>query len=525
MAINSVGAIAGSSTAALTVSATFTGTAGVDDAVSLAVYGGSSTWHTLSSLTTNTNGTYAYSVKQIEGAYSRAYTLSSIEYINRTGYLADVLGSTSIDINGYWSIVPTGSYLDSTTSVYVVGGATNDTITAPKNANAAIYGNAGDDTINCGGLINYVYPGAGTNTVVGGGGKNYLHVQVSDGGTNTFYNTTSNDVLRCYYPDKKGDNILSGYILRDGNDLVTKSVNSLGDIAFGRVKDAFLTGHMPSAIELYNYGTGLIDTNSLAATNSTGRYIEAGTTSVDSFLSTASYNIASFWGVCGNGGNDRMYVPESSNCKLAAFLGGDGADAFTFSGKRSQYKITASGMTYDDGSVIPTNGLGTYISYVDSAITSKYWTDAERLEFSNISLALDTGVKESGGQAALLMGAVLGKTLMLSKQSLLGTVIGLFDEGYSMQQLAGALLRLPVWDIFTGVSGPTNKDIATYLLTVVNGAAPSTAALGAAVLEMGLESTATQGSFLAGLALSTENQTQIGLVGIQAAGLEYMLTS
>ena len=101
----------------------------------------------------------------------------------------------------------------------------------------------------------------------------------------------------------------------------------------------------------------------------------------------------------------------------------------------------------------------------------------------------------------------------------------LFDEGYSMQQLAGALLRLPVWDIFTGVSGPTNKDIATYLLTVVNGAAPSTAALGAAVLEMGLESTATQGSFLAGLALSTENQTQIGLVGIQAAGLEYMLTS
>lgn len=50
MAINTVGAIAGSSNTVLTASAAFTGAAGVDDTVSLAVYDGSSTWQTFSSL-------------------------------------------------------------------------------------------------------------------------------------------------------------------------------------------------------------------------------------------------------------------------------------------------------------------------------------------------------------------------------------------------------------------------------------------------------------------------------------------
>jgi hypothetical protein len=108
-----------------------------------------------------------------------------------------------------------------------------------------------------------------------------------------------------------------------------------------------------------------------------------------------------------------------------------------------------------------------------------------------------------------------------SKQALVGAVIGLFDSGYSLQTLAGALMRLPIWDVLTNKANPTNSDIANYLLANVNGVAPTSTAVLNAALELAGETGATQGTFLANLAASSAGQSHIGLVGLQAHGLTY----
>jgi len=122
----------------------------------------------------------------------------------------------------------------------------------------------------------------------------------------------------------------------------------------------------------------------------------------------------------------------------------------------------------------------------------------------------------------LLLGAALPGQLVFdsSKQLLLGSVIGLFDQGYSLRELSGALLRLPVWDVLTGQAMPSNRDVANYLLTNVNGSAPGQELLNEAT--SALNSEPFQGDWFAGLAGSPANEMHIGLVGLMDAGLEFM---
>ena len=145
----------------------------------------------------------------------------------------------------------------------------------------------------------------------------------------------------------------------------------------------------------------------------------------------------------------------------------------------------------------------------------------ERLEFADKKVAVDTTSIGSGGETALLIGAVLPGQLVYdqSKQQLLGTVVGLFDAGYTMKDLSGALLRLPIWDTLTSHATPTNAEIANYLLMNISGQAPDQAMLASAVTALNTE--AHQGDWLASLALSASNQIHINLVGLQQTGLIY----
>jgi serralysin len=148
-------------------------------------------------------------------------------------------------------------------------------------------------------------------------------------------------------------------------------------------------------------------------------------------------------------------------------------------------------------------------------------TSIERIAFTDKAIALDLGSTDSAGQAALLMGAVLGRNLMLAKRELMGSVIDLFDQGYSLPVLAGAIMRLPgidgVWDALAG--GHQATDIARYLYTQVNGTAPDAATLAAGVSSLG---SGVQGAYLAQLAVSNANQLQVGLVGLAGTGLEFI---
>ena len=143
---------------------------------------------------------------------------------------------------------------------------------------------------------------------------------------------------------------------------------------------------------------------------------------------------------------------------------------------------------------------------------------------ANTRIALDLAPTQSAGQTALLIGAVLPGKLVYdaSKQALLGSVISLFDEGFTLAQLSGALLRLPIWDTLTNKAAPTKADIATYLVNNVYGGTQTAAITNAAIAEMNAETPTTQGTYLASLAASTANQTHVDLVGVQATGLVYL---
>ncbi|MFN5699088.1 MAG: S8 family serine peptidase [Betaproteobacteria bacterium] len=213
----------------------------------------------------------------------------------------------------------------------------------------------------------------------------------------------------------------------------------------------------------------------------------------------------------GNGGADTIDGGAGADTLIGgpgddSLVGGNGLDSAVLNFARSVYTLSVTGQTW-----VVTNTTGTDGRDEVSGV--------ERLKFSDSWTALDLGASDSAGSAVLLIGAVLGKDLMLSKRPLMGSVIDLFDQGYTIQQLAGALMRLPIW---AGTLTPTNSstDIATYLLTRVNGKAPTATELAAAVKSI---DTDVQGTFLANLALTQANIAQVDLVGLSKTGFDYPL--
>jgi Ca2+-binding RTX toxin-like protein len=191
--------------------------------------------------------------------------------------------------------------------------------------------------------------------------------------------------------------------------------------------------------------------------------------------------------------------------------GGPGRDTFVIASARSEYIWSAN---YSAATLL--------IKRQDASRADDFLTNVERLEFAaGQRTAFDMGATDPAGQAVLLIGAVLGKRLLPLKEELMGTVIGLFDDGqFSMQQLAGALLRLPIWG---GTLTPSNSnaDIARYLLRTVDRAEPTEAAVATGVAALSAETPAQQGSWLAQLAQSAANQVQVDLVGLQSTGFQY----
>jgi hypothetical protein len=229
----------------------------------------------------------------------------------------------------------------------------------------------------------------------------------------------------------------------------------------------------------------------------------------ESKLSTPTPAVAVNQTSTGSTGNDSL-TGSAGNDSLD---GGAGTDAVVYSGSRSNFSLTKTitGFTLADG----TGAAGT-----DTL------QNVERLKFSDGAIALDVGATQPAGQTAMLLGAVLPGRLAFdaSKQTLLGAAIDLFDQGYSLQTLSGAVMRLPIWDVLTGKATPTSTDIATYLLTNVNGAAPDGTTLASAVTALNTETDfASQGNFLWHLAESATNQTRIDLVGLASTGLAFTI--
>ncbi len=199
----------------------------------------------------------------------------------------------------------------------------------------------------------------------------------------------------------------------------------------------------------------------------------------------------------GQGGNDTID-------------GGAGIDTALYAGPRLNYTLAKTSNGFSVADITGAAGIDTL-------------QNVERLKFSNGAIALDVGARESGGEAQLLLGAVLGKDLLATKKLLIGTAIDLFDQGFTLQQLSGAIMRLDIWGALAngGQAAATNAQIAGYLLATVNKATPDATSLAVAATALDTETGAAQGSFLWHLAESATNQTQVGLVGLATTGLEF----
>ncbi|MFZ4699254.1 MAG: FG-GAP-like repeat-containing protein [Candidatus Methylumidiphilus sp.] len=211
----------------------------------------------------------------------------------------------------------------------------------------------------------------------------------------------------------------------------------------------------------------------------------------------------------GYGGNDSISGTGGND----TIDGGNGTDTALFSGNRTGYAITKSSSGFTVSALAGSDGTDTL-------------QNVERIRFADGGIALDVGSTQSAGQTVLLLGAVLPGRLVFdeTKQVLRGAAIDLFDQGYSLQILSGAVMRLSIWDVLTGTATPTNTDMATYLLANVNGVAPDATTLASAVTSLNAETSfATQGNFLWHLAESSTNQIHVGLVGLASTGLAYAL--
>lgn len=190
--------------------------------------------------------------------------------------------------------------------------------------------------------------------------------------------------------------------------------------------------------------------------------------------------------------------------------GAGGFDTMLYFGPRANYTFgrTAAGFTVTDK---------TGVTGTDTL------QNMERIKFFDGGLAFDTGPTQSAGETQLLLGAVLGKDLLATKKLLIGTAIDLFDQGFTLQQLSGAIMRLDIWGALANGGQPqaSPTQIANYLLTTVNRLAPDSATLAAAVTALNTEAGAAQGNFLWHLAESAANQVQVGLVGLASTGLEF----
>ena len=249
---------------------------------------------------------------------------------------------------------------------------------------------------------------------------------------------------------------------------------------------------------------------------STGYKVEFGAGTIkdlagNSYAGTATYNFTTVGATTqtftGGLGND-VLTGSSGNDSID---GGAGIDTAVYSGGRSSFSLTKTSTGFTVADSTGTAGTDTL-------------QNIERIKFSDGAIALDVGATQPAGQTAMLLGAVLPGRLAFdaSKQALLGAAIELFDQGLSLQTLSGAVMRLPIWGVLTGMATPTNTDIATYLLTNVNGVAPDATTLASAVTSLNTETDfATQGNFLWHLAESAVNQTRIDLVGLAAKGLLY----
>jgi len=213
--------------------------------------------------------------------------------------------------------------------------------------------------------------------------------------------------------------------------------------------------------------------------------------------------------ISGAAGNDVLYGDAGQDTLDGGagndlLEGGEGADVALFGGKLADYQLTRIANTYVVRDKVGSDGTDTL-------------THMERLQFSNTGLALDMEATQSGGEAALLIGALLGRT-SLSDKSLVGALLGYFDAGNTLLDAANAAIGAGIVDRLA--KGSTTSALVNLVYHSITGSEPAADVTRdlAALIDGG---TYSKAGFLAFAANHPDNQANVGLVGLLQTGLEY----
>jgi hypothetical protein len=184
--------------------------------------------------------------------------------------------------------------------------------------------------------------------------------------------------------------------------------------------------------------------------------------------------------------------------------GGSGIDTAVLSANRSNYAITKTNTSFTVKDNVGNDG-------------TDLLTNVERLQFLDDKVAIDMGATQSGGEAALLIGAVLGKASLTNKATV-GGLLQFFDGGHTMHDAAVVLVNERIMDQLAGGSSTSAYVNLIYEAVVGQAPMPSATESLAAYIDTGGY---TKADFLAVVANLPLNESNVGLVGLAQAGIEY----
>jgi Ca2+-binding RTX toxin-like protein len=292
---------------------------------------------------------------------------------------------------------------------------------------------------------------------------------------------------------------------------------------------AIITGQYPSGFAETIFGTSQDDTiyplggwdtvdgglgiDTLVVVAEAGAFritTDNGTTYLDAISSASSYDYVSLRNV--------EYV-QFSNQTVSLIIddrlinklgsenldGGPGIDTLVYAGPRSNYLVTQG--TGSRATV--QNKLG--LEGGDNLLS------IERLEFSDINLALD--LNGNAGQSLLFIGAVAHG--LIGNAGAIGTILNLFDQGMSMQEVCQLAIDVNLISALAGSS--SNEDLARLVWRNVVGVEADAGAVDLLLSFMdGRNAAFSQAQLLATVAQHDVNQQHVNLVGLASTGVEYL---
>ncbi|MBP7780186.1 MAG: peptidylprolyl isomerase [Burkholderiaceae bacterium] len=153
------------------------------------------------------------------------------------------------------------------------------------------------------------------------------------------------------------------------------------------------------------------------------------------------------------------------------------------------------------------------VTKIDGQHLSETVTDARRVAFADSKFAYD--LDGNAGKTALLINAAFGPEYI--KSVYIGTVMGLFDQGMTLDKIAG--LATPIMHSLAG-----NSDNATFFKTIYKNLVGSLPDAGTLATFQGIldRGEMTQSTMLTAATTLELNETAINLVGISHSGLGFV---